>query len=91
MFILIKDLEIDIEFKHFLKGPAYPTIETLCYLRTFHPEEGKKLRIGNAWCAEGDAFRKATGRKIALKRAISIFSREDRRIIWTEYFKTHKK
>jgi len=49
------------------------------------------VSAGAALCSLGDNFVKATGRKIALARALKPFSREDRKEVWDQYFATVKK
>jgi hypothetical protein len=42
--------------------------------------------------ARGDSYCKATGRRIALTRLLGwgmVLSREQRKLIWAEYFKQH--
>ena len=46
-----------------------------------------QVLIGTATCANGDTLRKATGRKIALARALQSFDRTTRSDVWAEYFK----
>ncbi len=38
-------------------------------------------------CSVKDNFCKATGRKIALKRAIELLPKKERTLIWNDYFK----
>jgi hypothetical protein len=50
--------------------------------------ENTYVGIGYAYCREGDNFSYATGRKIALKKAISHFPREERKVFWESYKKS---
>lgn len=59
---------------------------TLCTLRD---ENGEIVNVGRAFLNPQDNFCKATGRRLALKRAIEYFSYEDRKDIWEQYFREH--
>lgn len=48
-------------------------------------EDGKTIGTGESICDTRDKFVKATGRKIALKRAMACISKEDRTVIWKAY------
>jgi len=50
----------------------------------------KFLYKGYAICSPKDCFRKAIGRKVAVKDAVKDELRTIRRLVWTEYFKGHK-
>jgi hypothetical protein len=43
------------------------------------------VALGYAYCRVGDNFNYAVGRKIALKKAISHFQRDDRKVFWESY------
>lgn len=45
------------------------------------------LNTASAYCSENDQFNKATGRKVALKRAVQYLPKEERTKIWKEYLK----
>ena len=61
---------------------------TECWLRELTPT-GTMVDIyrGHAYCHNKDNFCKATGRKIALTRALQHnFTRNERKQIWDQYF-----
>ena len=60
------------------------TKETLCHLYNDEKMEGS---IGSAVCSKDDNFCRATGRKIALTRALQNYPREFRREVWQAYHK----
>ena len=48
---------------------------------------GEFKQLGVAICALGDRFCKATGRKLALARALQDMPRTDRTLVWQAYHK----
>ena len=55
-------------------------------------EEPEKNYGGYASCSLADNFCRATGRKIALARAIrGLFNREERKAFWAAYWEERKK
>jgi hypothetical protein len=63
-------------------------VKTVCRV---HKNDVRDLSVGEAVCRPPDNFRKATGRKIALKRAIASFSMSERIEIWQDYFRVCNK
>jgi hypothetical protein len=87
-----------IEFKFWFKHTKTSTIVNC----TFGSPE--PVYRSSALLAKSDTFCKATGRKVALTRLLRVgllryqgsirgtdwaFSREERKLIWAEYFKQH--
>ena len=70
------------------KYPRRTYRKTTCFL-AFKMKTGEESPIfmGESVCSPSDAFRKSIGRKCALTRAASSFSRADRATIWAEYLK----
>ena len=60
--------------------------ETLCFISA---EDDKTLAVGRAECSFNDTFKKTVGRKLSFKRALESLNvpKEDRYLIWIEYFK----
>ena len=80
MKIVIRDVEYKVRFRH--DPPDLFERETVCDFF-----DGEKLRYtGWAICVEGDQFQRAKGRQIALTRAIANLPREDRKLVWQQYF-----
>jgi hypothetical protein len=80
MKIVIRDVEYKVRFRH--DPPDLFERETVCDFF-----DGEKLRYtGWAICVEGDQFQRAKGRQIALTRAIANLPREDRKLVWKQYF-----
>ena len=83
---LSNDEEITVDFQHLQWTPskeedARTKGNTICCINgTF---------VGDANCFINDQFNKSVGRKISLTRALQRypFSKEDRKLIWKEYFK----
>jgi hypothetical protein len=63
-------------------------VKTICVVCR---DNVRGLSVGEAVCKPPDNFCKATGRKIALKRAIAFASRSERREIWQNYFRVCNK
>lgn len=68
---------------------TYSGNSTYCYL--LKDRESLEVVSGGAYCRPPDQFCKATGRRIALTKALkaSNLTKEERREVWTEYFEHH--
>lgn len=87
MKVLVQGKEYKIGFKHrfFDKEPGATQFFRACTLCTIC-EGGKTLSTGYALCVMADNFVKATGRRIALTRALAGFPREVRAEFWAQYW-----
>ena len=88
MKVLVQGKEYKLWFKHNqLNGLKYRGITT-CYI--FEDASNgffdHAFSSGQSLCMAEDNFEKAVGRKLALARAVMKFSREDRKVIWDQYF-----
>jgi hypothetical protein len=84
MKVLVQGKEYRLWFKHLLlHGEKYRGMTSCCII---DQEKGTAVSYGHSACVIPDIFVKATGRKLALARAVQPFSREDRREIWKQYF-----
>ncbi len=56
---------------------------TICYVRL----DEKMLACSSSHCSRKDQFKKATGRKISLRRALGVttLSKNQRRVFWEAY------
>lgn len=61
-----------------------PRAVTSCFIKNW--EDGKIVAEGAAFCHMSDVFRKSTGRKIALRNALSTLPKEARKLIWEAYW-----
>jgi len=86
----IKDWKIIFIHKSFEGKPVFSYIQNR-YVKCEIEESGILVGIGFAYCSKKDQFNKAKGRKVALRKALERFSKEDRTLIWEEYFKHVKK
>jgi hypothetical protein len=78
-----------VDFKHegiMFKKQWLPD-KTVCTIT----KNGKLASKGIAICGPCDIFSKDTGRKIALNRALSLFSKEFRCVVWDKYGKASPK
>lgn len=69
--------------------PDYPNRFTRCYICKLpkEDEDAEFVGYGEAHCHPNDNFCRATGRKIALSRAITaIPNKKTRKEIWEKYF-----
>jgi len=58
---------------------------TTCEIFNAFDESG--VGYGLTYCSRSDQFNKATGRKVALTRALKAFDKETRTRFWKAYFK----
>ena len=56
------------------------------YTHCFISKDDKAEFMGVAWCSTQDQFNKATGRKVALTRALKPFDKETRTRFWNAYW-----
>jgi len=80
----------DVRFEY---KRVYPDglVDTTCEISTVEIEHGDNYKytpiaIGVAEQSKKDKHVKAIARIVALTKALSIFSKEDRRIIWNGYW-----
>ena len=79
--------EYNVHFHHFIYRRQQ---WTQCLI--VNTEEPEKNYGGYANCSPTDNFCRATGRKIALARAIrGLFNREGRKAFWAAYWEERKK
>lgn len=73
---------------------SYNEKTTYCHLYNENTSYQDPIIKASATLAKNDKFNKNTGRRVSLQRVLKefvIFSKEDRRIIWQEYFKESPK
>ena len=92
MRVQIDDKNFEILFRHVRiedKPENAPPIQafTECEIVKLNGESKMRWSTGYAICSVKDQFRRATGRKIALTRAVACFRRDQRTQIWNEYWK----
>ena len=79
--------EFNVHFHHFSHSGQ---LRTQCLI--VNANEPEKNYGPYASCSLGDNFCRATGRKIALARAIrGLFNREGRKAFWESYWKERRK
>ena len=77
---------MSVDFQHSKCVDEKFSVITNC---TFIDEEGISIGTGSAKCMRADQFVKATGRKIAMTRAMpSNFTKEQRKEVWEQYWQT---
>ena len=87
MFIAeINDVEHKIFFKHTKESGNHPTA-TKCII--VNKDTNDTVAEADAKCNPIDRFEYATGRKLALERALNEagFTREQRKTVWAAYTK----
>ena len=84
MYLTVGDAKFHIRFE-------YEQGMSKCHLTQLAPRIQGTNAISQ--CSKKDQFRRTVGRKVALSRAMSLLSltRDMRRAIWEEFFKTARK
>ena len=93
--IMIKTLNFVVDFHHTqdekiiagLNPPrVMPKAATICEIfEIVDTDSVKAVSKGKAFCTKNDQFVKATGRKVALRKAVASLPREQRVEIWSSY------
>ena len=81
--------KLAIKFQYSKKDNGLITTE--CVVSSIVEEDGTEfscapLSIGYAYQSKKDAHCKSIARKVALKNALAVLSKEDRTKIWEQYF-----
>ena len=90
--------QLGLSFRHHSRPQIAlpkPFRYTTCYileLSSSTSTDGKQISRGQANCSTLDQFKKETGRKVALRRALadSNLSKEDRKVVWKAYHERGK-
>lgn len=88
MIIEIDSTKYEIEFRY--ETDSKNRRVTYCTLSVIVENPDGSINIpvtieGRAICAAGDSFKKETGRKLALARAIEDFEKEWRKKLWNAF------
>lgn len=92
MIVTLPSGNLRIYFRHTNNGQGCWNYSE-CNIRE---ENNELVGVGHARCCPEDQFSFAKGRKIALQRALSAwvggpnFTKEERTIIWQQYYREHK-
>jgi hypothetical protein len=81
--VTVDGVELNIDFRHScISGPPV----TFC---TVWAQTGQvpRFRCGSAYCSIRDQFCRATGRKLALTRAVADLPKHVRKAIWDGYWR----
>jgi len=81
MKLKVGDQQFEVDFYH--HNPKEGKRWTRCEIFTLDTFFGE----GNSRCMEGDVYRKASGRKYALEKALQLETREFRKLFWNAYLK----
>jgi 7-keto-8-aminopelargonate synthetase-like enzyme len=80
--VIVNDSTLKVGFAHHRNLKAKPV--TICTITG-----GKDVvSSGAARCADHDNFCRATGRKLALTRALAKFDKAARSVVWAKYWAT---
>lgn len=79
--------KIKFTFGHVAMVDAVHSHLTLCFLDVWEGEKMVKAETGMAFCSRKDQFKKATGRKVALARALKKagLGKAARAAVWSRY------
>ena len=77
--VTVDGVELDVDFRHCTGWPQY----TICVISV----DGRNLTGGTAKCCPSDQFCRATGRKLALTRAVAELPKHVRKAIWEGYWR----
>jgi hypothetical protein len=82
--VTVDGVELNVDFRHSrISGPPV----TVCTLWTQTRPQVVRFRYGIACCSSGDQFCRATGRKLALTRAVAELPKHVRKAIWDGYWR----
>jgi hypothetical protein len=76
--VTVDGIELEVQFRHQIGWPRY----TLCRILA-----GNRYLDGAARCSAADQFCRATGRKLALTRAVAALPKHVRKAIWDGYWR----
>jgi hypothetical protein len=81
--VTVDGVELNIDFRH--SRISFPPV-TVC---TVWAQTGQvpRFRHGIAYCSIHDQFCRATGRKLALTRAVAALPKHVRKAIWDGYWR----
>ena len=77
--VTVDGVELEVDFRHCHGHPTY----TLCRILV----GDRYLTNGAARCSASDQFCRATGRKLALTRAVAELPKHVRKAIWEGYWR----
>lgn len=85
--VTVDGVELEVEFQHRWTRPVSnpPPKQTGCLI--FLSADRRLLGFGTANCSTSDQFCRATGRKLALTRAVADLPKHVRKAIWEGYWR----